>query len=93
LPSPALRSEAIRLAAAHCRAELAAYEKSRRDILRSHGVLELFAKLNRLQAEAKPVVRVLGREEKPEPEKRVINVEAPDEAELAARRLAAQNKF
>ena len=27
------------------------------------------------------------------PEKRVINVEAPDEAELAARRLAAQNKF
>ena len=59
VPSVTRRSEAIRLADAHCRAELAPYQKEA--ILRSHGVLELFSKLTHLKAEAKDVVVVLGR--------------------------------
>jgi hypothetical protein len=66
VPGVTRRSEAIRLADAHCRAELAGYQKEVTAILRSHGVLELFNKLNRLKAE-KDVVVVLGRPT-PEPE-------------------------
>src|SRR6476660_2607510 len=49
------------------RAELAAYQKDVTAILRSHGAWELLNKLNRLKAEAKDVVVVLGRPT-PEPE-------------------------
>jgi len=60
VPGVTCRSEAIRLADTHCRAEHAAYPKEVTAILRSHGVLELFNKLNRLKAE-KDVVVILGR--------------------------------
>jgi hypothetical protein len=93
VPGVTRRSEAIRLADAHWRAELAAYQKEVTAILRRHGVWELFNKLNRLKAEAKDVVVVLGRAPTPPEGPRVLNPEAPDAATLAERRLARTNKF
>jgi hypothetical protein len=44
------------------------------------------------QAPQKDVCRIIPQQPK-KPEMRVINVEAPDEAELRRRQIAAQNKF
>jgi len=93
VPGVTRRSEAIRLADAPCRAEFAAYQKEVTAILRRYGVWELFNKLNRLKAEAKDVVVVLGRAPTPPEGPRVLNPEAPDAATLAERRLARTNKF
>jgi hypothetical protein len=93
VPGATTGSEAISRANAHCRAEHQAYQRAVTDILKSHGVWEIFNKLKRLKEQAKDVLVVLGRLT-PEPESpRVINPEAPDEQELARRRLAATNKW
>jgi hypothetical protein len=62
------------------------------DILRHHGVSELFDKLTKLRAN-KDTLIVLGRAPTPPEGPRVLNPEAPDAATLAERPLARTNKF